>query len=92
MLYHCKGPEKPGVLLLGPTGISAVNRDGTNIQDSPKKDSAKKVLTSSIAWVLDVSFSKICVSTNQGTLASSFMRLPQFEVYFLPTTLPIILA
>ena len=25
MLYHCKDPEKPRVLLLGPTGISVVN-------------------------------------------------------------------
>ena len=26
LLYHCKDPEKPGVLLLGPIGISAANK------------------------------------------------------------------
>ena len=26
LLYHCKDPEKPRVLLLDPTGISAVNK------------------------------------------------------------------
>ena len=31
MLYHCKDPEKPRVLLLGPTGISAINIDATTI-------------------------------------------------------------
>ena len=31
MLCHCKDPEKPRVLLLGPTGISAVNIGGTTI-------------------------------------------------------------
>ena len=30
-LYHCKDPEKPRVLLLGPTAISAVNMGGTTI-------------------------------------------------------------
>ena len=28
LLYHCKNPEKPRVLLLGPTRISAVNIGG----------------------------------------------------------------
>ena len=31
LLYHCKDPEKLKVLLLGPTGISAVNIAGTSI-------------------------------------------------------------
>ena len=31
LLYHCKDPDKLKVLLLGPTGISAVNIGGTNI-------------------------------------------------------------
>ena len=31
LFYYCKDPEKQGVLLLGPTGISAVNTDGTTI-------------------------------------------------------------
>ena len=31
LLYHCKDPEKPRVLLLGPTGISVVDIDGTTI-------------------------------------------------------------
>ena len=31
LLYHCKDPEKPRVLLHGPTGISAVNIGGTTI-------------------------------------------------------------
>ena len=31
LLYHCKDPEKPRVLFLGPTGISAVNKGGTTI-------------------------------------------------------------
>ena len=31
LLYHCEVPEKPRVLLLGPTGISAVNIGGTTI-------------------------------------------------------------
>ena len=31
MLYHCKDPEKPKVLLLGPTRISAVSLSGTTI-------------------------------------------------------------
>ena len=31
LLYHWKDPEKPKVLLLGPTGISAVNIGGTVI-------------------------------------------------------------
>ena len=26
LLYHCKDPEKPGVLLFGPIGISAANK------------------------------------------------------------------
>ena len=30
LLYRCKGPEKPRVLLLGLTGISAINIGGTN--------------------------------------------------------------
>ena len=30
-LYHCKDPEKPRILLLGPTAISAVNMGGTTI-------------------------------------------------------------
>ena len=31
LLYYCKDPEKPRVLLLGSTGISAVNMGGTTI-------------------------------------------------------------
>ena len=31
LLYHTKDPEKPRVLLLGPTGISPVNIGGTTI-------------------------------------------------------------
>ena len=31
LLYHCKDPEKPRVLLLGPTGMSVVNIVGTTI-------------------------------------------------------------
>ena len=31
LLHHCKDPEKPRVLLLGPTGISAVNIGETTI-------------------------------------------------------------
>ena len=31
MLYHCKNPKKAVVLLLGPTGILAVNIGGTPI-------------------------------------------------------------
>ena len=31
LLYHSKDPEKPRVLMLGPTGISAVNIGGTTI-------------------------------------------------------------
>ena len=31
LLYHCKDPEKPRVLLLGPTEISVVNIDRTTI-------------------------------------------------------------
>ena len=31
MLYHCKDPERPRVLLLRPTGISAVNKGGADI-------------------------------------------------------------
>ena len=31
MIYDCKDPEKPRVLLLGPTGISAVNIGRTTI-------------------------------------------------------------
>ena len=31
LLYHHKDPEKPRVLLLGPTGISAVNIGGATI-------------------------------------------------------------
>ena len=31
LLCHCKDPEKPRVLLLGPTGISAVNVGVTTI-------------------------------------------------------------
>ena len=30
-LYLCKDPEKPRVLLLGPTGILAVNIGGTTL-------------------------------------------------------------
>ena len=30
-LYHCKDPEKPRVLLLGPTGTSPVYKGGTTI-------------------------------------------------------------
>ena len=32
LLYHSKEPDKPRVLLLGPTGRSAVNIGGTTIQ------------------------------------------------------------
>ena len=31
LLYHCKHPEKPRFLLLGPSGISEVNMGGTTI-------------------------------------------------------------
>ena len=31
LLYHCKDPEKPRILLLGPTEISVVNIGGTTI-------------------------------------------------------------
>ena len=31
LLYHCKDPEKPRVLLLGPTVFSEVNISGTTI-------------------------------------------------------------
>ena len=31
LFYHCKDPEKPRVLLLGPTNISAANKGGTII-------------------------------------------------------------
>ena len=31
LLYHCKDPEKPRVLLLDPTGISAVNIGRTTV-------------------------------------------------------------
>ena len=33
-LYYCKDPEKPRVLLLGPTEISAVNIGGTTIHSN----------------------------------------------------------
>ena len=31
LLYHCKDPENPRVLLLGPTRISVINVGGTTI-------------------------------------------------------------
>ena len=31
LLYHCKAPEKPRVLLIGPTGISAINIGETTV-------------------------------------------------------------
>ena len=31
LLYHCKDPEKPKFLLLGPTGTSVVNIGGATI-------------------------------------------------------------
>ena len=31
LLRHCKDPEKPRVLLIGPTGVSAVNIGGTTV-------------------------------------------------------------
>ena len=34
LLYHCKDPKTATVLLLGPTGISAVNIGGTTIHSS----------------------------------------------------------
>ena len=39
--YHCKDPEKPRVLLLGPTGISAVNigRTTTYSEIKPREQS-----------------------------------------------------
>ena len=36
LLYHCKDPGKPRVLLLGLTGISTVNIGGTTIHDKSK--------------------------------------------------------
>ena len=34
LLYHCKDPYKPRVLLLGPKEISAINKGGTTIHSS----------------------------------------------------------
>ena len=31
LLYHCKHPEKPRILLLAPTGVSVINIGGTTI-------------------------------------------------------------
>ena len=47
-----------------------------------KKILQKKLLMLSVEWFSDLSPSKVCLSTNQGTFASSFMFLPQFEVFF----------
>ena len=44
MLYHCKDPEKPKFLLLGPTGISAVNMGGTTIHSGLASKPGTKVL------------------------------------------------
>ena len=44
MLYHCKNPEKLKVLLLGPTGISAVNIGGTTIHSGLETKLGTKLL------------------------------------------------
>ena len=44
MLYHCKDPEKPSVLLVGPTGISAVNIGGTTIHSGLRIKPGMKLL------------------------------------------------
>ena len=44
MLYHCKDPEKPRVLLLGPTGISVVNIGGPTIHSGLRIKPRTKLL------------------------------------------------
>ena len=44
MLYHCKDPEKPRVLLLGPTGISVVNIGGPTIHSGLRIKPRAKLL------------------------------------------------
>ena len=44
LLYHCKDPENPRVLLLGPTGISVVNIDGTIIHSGFRIKPGTKLL------------------------------------------------
>ena len=59
LLYHCKDPEKPRVLLLGPTGISTVNigettnHSGLTIKPGTKllrlKEKSRAVLGNSLS-------------------------------------------
>ena len=44
LLYHCKSPEKPKVLWLGPTGISAANIGGTAFHSGLGIKSGTKLL------------------------------------------------
>ena len=44
MLYHRKDPEKPRVLLLGPTGISVVNIGGPTIHSGLRIKPRTKLL------------------------------------------------
>ena len=44
LLYNCKDSEKPRVLLLGPTGISAINIGGTTIHSGLAHKPGTKLL------------------------------------------------
>ena len=44
LLYHCKDSDKPSILLLGPTGMSAVNIGGTTIHLGLRIKPVTKVL------------------------------------------------
>ena len=63
------------------------NRMIYSLLRSLEKKICKKVLTSLITWVWDISPAKIHLSINKGTFAPSFMLLPQLEVFFCYQTL-----
>ena len=44
LLYHCKDPDRPTILLLRYTGTSAVNRGGTTIHSSLAIEPGTKLL------------------------------------------------
>ena len=90
MLYRCKDPEKPKFLLLGSTGISAVNIGGTTIHSGLASkpglkvlglnDKSKAVLTNIKLLSLILSLGEIFMMIHEKAFAGlSIMTIADFN-------------
>ena len=78
MLYHCSDPEKPRVLVLRTTEISAVNIGGTNIYSGlgPKFETKVLVEMTNLYYIKRLSEVKLLTDFDSN-LREIFMMIPE---------------